>query len=358
MPVYEEKTRVNGQKRYFIRTYVKDVNGNRKQITKHNKDWIGREGKKEAEWEEKRLQCSIVSYQKITLNELATEYLSFIENTVKLSTRKKISDNLRLHILPSLGDKDIAKLNTQDILTWHKQIQQNKFSNSYLKDIHGTLVTFLNYGCKFYNLEKNVASIVGNFKFTDSNKKKISYLTIDEFNHFIKQEKNVIYKCFFTILFFTGLRKGELWALKWENVDFQNKTLSTPCAYNPRNGAITTPKTAKSNRIIFISDVVLETLKEMEKYKTDEFVFGMRKITATTLDRKCKNNCRMANLNKNIRIHDFRHSFASLCINNNLPIHTISNYLGHENISTTLDIYSHLYLSSQYKLVEVLNEFS
>lgn len=56
-----------------------------------------------------------------------------------------------------------------------------------------------------------------------------------------------------------------------------------------------------------------------------------------------------------MRIHDFRHSFASLCINNDVPIAIISEYLGHENISTTLDIYSHLYPDSQNKLVEKLN---
>ena len=56
-----------------------------------------------------------------------------------------------------------------------------------------------------------------------------------------------------------------------------------------------------------------------------------------------------------MRTHDFRHSFASLCINNDVPIEIISGYLGHENISTTLDIYSHLYPDSQNKLVEKLN---
>ena len=84
--------------------------------------------------------------------------------------------------------------------------------------------------------------------------------------------------------------------------------------------------------------------------------FGLDNIKTTTLCRKCKNNCKNANIDKYIRIHDFRHSFASFCINKNVPIHLLSSYLGHENISTTLDIYSHLYPDSQEQMIQILQK--
>lgn len=61
-------------------------------------------------------------------------------------------------------------------------------------------------------------------------------------------------------------------------------------------------------------------------------------------------------MTKNIRVHNFRHSFASLCINNGVPIEILSEYLGHENISTTLETYAHLYPNSQNKLIQILNQ--
>ena len=98
--------------------------------------------------------------------------------------------------------------------------------------------------------------------------------------------------------------------------------------------------------------------KIFQKYKNTntEIIFGLSKIKLTTLQRKCDMNCKKAKINKNIRIHDFRHSFASMCIFNGIPIEIISEYLGHESISTTLNTYAHLYPNSQNKLIWVLDK--
>ena len=94
MPVYEEKGLVNGQKRWFIRTYITDEYGNRKQVTRHNKEWIGREGKKSAEWEEKRLQNSKYNeYEKLTMDQLFFSYEEYIKKNLKPSSIRKTTDN-------------------------------------------------------------------------------------------------------------------------------------------------------------------------------------------------------------------------------------------------------------------------
>lgn len=360
MPVYEEKEKVNGQKRYYIRTYVADGNGNKKQITRHNKEWIGRDGYWLAHQTESDLKnkCEY-NVSKLTLFELHTAYLDYCSNVrnLKLSTLTKIRDTYRLYLEPFFaGNRLISEISPKEILEWHEWLIRTKhLANLFNRNIHTTFVTMLNFACKFHGLEKNVASSCGNFESKKGlSKKEMNFLTVEEFKQYIINEKSEIYKCFFTILFYTGMRLGELWCLTWDDVNYEKKEILINKAYNPRNKDITTPKTSKSNRTIKMLCIVEENLKIMEKYKTDNFVFGTNKITGTTLRRKNKNNYKQISQSKRFRIHDFRHSFASLCIDNEVPIGIVSEYLGHENISTTLDIYGHLYPNAQCKLISIL----
>lgn len=359
MPIYEEKEKLDGKKRYYIRTYVTDENGNSKQITKHNKAWVGLDGKIEAQRQENILKDNVYSNNNdITLEELTNEYIANIEKKLKLSTIKNNKDNIRLYILPYFKNKKIKNITNTDILKWHDYILTKGLSNRFNRDIHLNLVTILNFACKFYNLDKNVASITGNFERPKGSiKKQLNFLTIEEFNNFIIKEDNNIYRNFFTILFFTGMRKGELWALKWEDINFNTNEIYIHNAFNRVNKEITVPKTNKSNRTIVMLTQVIESLKNMKKYKDNDYVFYPNKITSTTLARKCDINCKKANIKKNIRIHDFRHSFASMCIKADVKIEVLSNYLGHENISTTLDIYSHLYPNSQNEIINKIDTF-
>lgn len=372
MPIYEEKIKVNGQKRWFIRTYITDENGKCKQITKHNKEWLGRDGYWLAQQEENKLKYNrgTSDCNNITLDDLFERYFEYINKNLKPSSIQKNLSNYNLHIKPKLGKKKVAEISTKDILVFHvyldekakeynyKQAHNEKKNNhlslAFKKSIHVTLSTILNFGCKYYNLEKNVASIVGNFKTPKGSKKKImNYLTQEEFDSFIKTENNEIYKDFFTILFYTGLRRGELLALTRSDIDFKTNEININKSLNIKNGKEPTiPKTNKANRKIKMLQIVKQTL---EKYK-DKKNFLWEKINISTLKYKCDTDCIKANVKKNIRIHDFRHSFASMCINKNVPIEIISEYLGHENISTTLNIYSHLYPNSQDKLISILEK--
>lgn len=373
MPIYEEKDKVNGQKRYYIRTYVTDENGKRKQITKHNKEWIGRDGYWLAHQEECQLKNKKYNeYEDITLNELYEKYIEHIETTLKPSTIRKNKDNYNLHISPIIGHKKVYSLSTKDILEFHdfldkkeniiknkdskRNVGSYKLSTTFKQSIHTTLTSILNFGIKYYGLTQNVASITGNFKKSKGSvKKELNFLAENEFKKIINYETNEIYKDFFTILFYTGMRRGELLALLIDDIDFTKNEININKSINPKNGKIATaPKTNKSNRKIKMLKIVKEILLKYKNIKGT--IFGLNKITPTTLQRKCDKNCKLAEINKNIRIHDFRHSFASMCINKGVPIEIISEYLGHENISTTLNIYSHLYPNSQDKLIKLLEK--
>lgn len=374
MPVYEEKGKVNGQKRWYVRTYIEDENGNRKQVTKHNKDWVGRDGYWKAQQEENFLRKKQYNnFEEFTLNELFILYIDNISQTSKPSSVGKERDNYNLYIKPRLGHKKVFKIINKDIIDFHAYLNEQKIvitskeakrgigeydlSISYKQSIHTTLSSLLKFGCRYIGLTHNVASVVGNFKKPKGTKKKdMHFLTISQFNKYITFEQDNIYRTFYTILFYTGMRRGELLALTAEDVNFQTNEISIDKAINPKNGVLSTiPKTDKSNRTIKMMQVVADVLRDYIDSSGND-LFGLQKIKPTTLQRKCDRNCKQAEVKDNIRIHDFRHSFASLCINNGVPIEILSEYLGHENIATTLETYAHLYPNSQDKLINILNQ--
>lgn len=369
--------KVNGKIQYCIRTYVTGTDGKKHQTTRHNPDWVGRDGYWLAQQEENRLKSKNINiYEKITLDELFNMYFKEASNNLKKSTLRKINDNYNIHIKPYLGYKKVFNLTTKDILDFHENLNNIKntinnscskrkvneyhLSTAFKQSIHVTLVTILNFGCKYIGLIKNVASLTGNFKDNKGHsKKELNFLTVHEFKKFIEFEKNELYKDFFTLLFFTGMRRGELLALTTNDIDFVNNEININKSLNPKNGYIhTDPKTTMSNRKIKMLDIVKNVFIKYNSNENDKYIFGLENIKPTTLQRKCDNNCKLANINKNIRIHDFRHSFASMCIEKGVPIEITSSYLGHKKITTTLNIYAHLYPNSQDKLLSALNQLN
>ena len=359
MPVYEEKNKVNGKKRYYISFYVKDENGKLKRIKRHNKEWVGKEGYNLAQLEEITLKSqknSETNNDSISLKELINKKLEQDKSYLKQSSLIRYNEFANKYILKYFGGIDIFELTTKKIIDWHSWLEKQNIHIESMKKIHNLLTSSLDFGIKYYSLNQNVAKIVGNFK----NKRgvvkpQIQFLTYTEFVNFIDQEENDLYKDFFTLLFFTGMRRGELLAITNDDIDLINKQIRINKAINPKNGSeATVPKTNKANRIIPMTSDVYKTFS---KYKLENTIFGLDKIKPSTLTRKCKLNCKNANINKNIRVHDFRHSFVAMCIESGVQIEKISEYVGHENISTTYDVYSHLYPNAKLELVSKLESF-
>lgn len=352
MPIYEEKQKVNGQKRYYIRTYITDEFGRRKQITKRNKEWLGRDGKIKAQQEEIRLKNKKqMSNEIITIEELYTSFLNEIKPNVKLGTYVKHKDNIERHILPYFVNIKANNVTNKNILEWKQKIEEKNFSLNFKKSIYISFNLLFVHGCKYYNLENNPVKNVGNFQAKKGNKEKeINIMTQDQFNAFIKYVDDEIYQITFTTLFYTGMRRGELLALEWDDIDLMNNKLNINKTLNPKlkDEDDNSPKTNKSNRAIILLPIVHDSLLKLKEIESNN---PFSKLTLSTLKRKCDNACKKIGID-NFRIHDFRHSFASMCIDKGVPIEVISDYLGHENITTTLDTYGHLYPHSQNKLLD------
>ncbi len=358
MPVYEEKEEVNGQKRYYIRLYIESPNGKSKQITRHNKKWIGRNGKVLAQQEEVRLRNkNFNDYEDMTVDEIANEYLKNLKLNWKESTYLKNFDNYNLYIKPYFGFKKANNISARDILDWKNIINEKKFALNYKKGFYSTFSAIINFGCKYYNLSKNVVRIEGNFKNVKGSKKKeMKIITDYEFKESIKNEQDIFYYVAYNILFYVGLRRGELLALNINDLDIKNNTIRIDETVNPKISLTPyPPKTDKANRILPIKKELMDLILQLIDKRTFEngYIF-LKNITLSTLKRKSDRNLRSIGFSENqlIRIHDYRHSFATMCINFGVAIQVLSEYMGHENISITWDTYGHLYPDAKNTLVD------
>ena len=195
----------------------------------------------------------------------------------------------------------------------------------------------------------------------------MAYYTYDEFKKFISYEEDLRWKCVFEILYYCGLRKGELKGLTWKDIYFDKKVLSVNKQITQRNNRVkfefSDTKTRDSRRIVPITKVLLNDLKMLyEQDKKDYYGFNDDFFVVSDAKPIADSNIylrrtKLANLAglKVIRIHDFRHSCASLLINNGANVTLVAKYLGHTKIEETLNTYSHMFSTTLDSVVSVID---
>lgn len=356
MPVYQNKK----TKLWEYRTYANDIYGNRKQFEKG-----GFKTKKDALKAERDLQAlDKVEDCNITFLELWNNYEKHISLKQKRQSYRKTVSKFKNHILPYFQDYRVKSITASVYTKWQSIIEKKGFKYKYNTSLHGSMVTILNYAIKFYGLKENVASKIGNFSRKNDLTKNVDFWTFEEYSQFIQVVDENIYKKFFETLYYTGLRQGECLALTWK--DFQKdyldiyKTISKEKVDGEY--IINTPKTKKSIRKIKLDNELIKSLNELkEEYKKliefeeNWYIFGgITPLAPTTIGRRKDNYCKIAKVKK-IRIHDFRHSHASLLISHGVPITVISQRLGHSDINMTLNTYAHLIPKDEDKAIDIIN---
>lgn len=188
--------------------------------------------------------------------------------------------------------------------------------------------------------------------------KRMDIITVNEFNQIIEQVKNDDIKLMYKLLFWTGLRIGEARALKIDDIDFNNKTISVTKTYTHLKGkdVITTPKSKESIRKIKIDDILAKDIKEyLDKARyilDDNFIFRYHKLYYLEVFKTIS----LKVTSKDLRLHDLRHSHASFLINNGVDVLLISKRLGHSNTAMTLNVYSHLYSNKENEAINIINK--
>lgn len=263
-------------------------------------------------------------------------------------------------ILPYFGEKRINEIAPSNIRQWQTElIKKGKYKNSSLRKLHKQLSAIFNFAVKVYGLKKNPCTVVGNIKSTKTEEMK--YWTVDEFNQFFKAlDREIDKEAFFILLFYSGIRIGEACALTYGDFDFTNNTVTINKNYVVAKGKayIYDTKTQKSNRIIKLPRNVMNKIREYSFHlygrNANTRLFDRSEVTYRGWLKRYSEKAKV----KKIRIHDFRHSHASLLINIGVPVKQISERLGHDDVTITLSTYAHMYKEKEDELMQKLEEIS
>ena len=348
MPAYkDEKTG-----KWFAKFYYTNWQGIKKQKWKR-----GFATKKEALGFERDFLEKQSANPDMTFQNLYEIYMEDMAARLKQSTLLTKKAVLQTHILPFFGSKPINEIKASDVRRWQAKLMSspNNYSQTYLKKINTELNSIINYAKRFYDLNTNPCGKAGTIG--KAKAEEMDYWTYDEYIAFRDgvKDKSLSYICF-EVLYWTGIREGELLALSPADIDLDNKTISINRTYQRIEGkdVFTSPKTRKSKRKIPIPDFLCQELSDyiQSRYMldADERLFP---VTKSYLSHEMIRGCKNTGVKK-IRIHDIRHSHASLLINQGCDALMLADRLGHEKVSTTLNTYSHLFPHKQQELVHSL----
>jgi integrase len=314
--------------------------------------------------------------RKMTVQTLFDDYCAAQEREVRESTITKSAATLRFHVLPTLGDVKIDALTMPILQRWKATINDKELAIRTRQNIFKYFSALLNFAVKMEYIPRNPLVNLGNFKDSLQPKTEMSYYTADEFLKYIDAARNTALNrdvlidwgnyVFFAVAFYTGLRKGEIHALKWSDISGEYLSVSRSIAQKLKGSdRETPPKNQTSIRTLQIPAPLMSILAEHRERCakiagfTDDFRIcgGVRPLRDTSLENANKKFAELAGVKK-IRIHDFRHSHVSLLANEGINIQEIARRLGHAKIDETWNTYSHLYPREEERAIAVLNKIT
>ena len=378
MPIYKVgNIKKDGLQKYNVRINYMSDSGKPKQLTRVA---YGLDAAKDLE---RRLLHDLKSngensVRKMTVRQLFEEYAAVKKYEVRQSTYDKTVRTFEYYIFPMLADVCIDKLTAKILQEWKITLEERDLAMKTKKNVYSELRTMFNYAVRMEYLPKSPLVKVGNFKDPLATKQEINFYTPDEFRAYIRAAKEMAlqkqkeendlfewnYYVFFNIAFYTGLRKGEIHALRWCDIDGAYLSVKHSITQKLHNEDVETPPKNKSSiRTIQIPLPLIKILDEHKKrqmllgnWSSDHRVLGEKRcLRDTTIQKRNNLYASLAGV-KRIRIHDFRHSHASLLANMGINIQEVARRLGHAKIEMTWNTYSHLYPREEERAIAVLNQ--
>lgn len=295
----------------------------------------------------------------ISFNVLAEEYLAFKKTRLKETSFYDVEKKITTKIVPFFGGKRMRDITPKIIIDWQNTLSE--YSYAYKKSLMTHLSLMFGYAERYHDIT-NIMRKVDKPRNLEP-KKEMLFWSPEEFSLFIKEIAREDYALFFRFLYLTGCRRGEALALTWSDVDLKNGTVSiTKSVSNKahdegKSYTITTPKNAGSNRTISIPSFLCDALRKAQKkaQEGDQYVFGGKDpFPPTNLERTLTKAAAAAGV-KRIRIHDLRHSCASLLIHKGVSIVAVSRHLGHTTVEQTLNTYSHMMPDDRTMILKTLS---
>ncbi len=316
--------------------------------------------------EAKEYESSILNQQKTTsdilFSSLGENYMEDMENRLKPTTMENKRNIIESKLLPYFSRLKVCDIDTIKVRKWQNELLSfrdengNPYSQTYLKTCNNQLSAILNYAVTHYNLASNPCRAAGSIG--KSKAGRMNYWTQKQYELFSQNIHKSAIKLAFDILFYTGMRSGELLALTPADI-LPDQRISINKNFAKLNGEelFLEPKTPKSRRDIaipeFLYDDIQQYLSRIGEIEPDDRIFY---FTKSALEKEIKRVANKTGLPP-IRVHDLRHSHASMLIDMGFDILEISERLGHESVKTTLDTYSHLYPDKDKQLAERLNAY-
>ena len=298
----------------------------------------------------------------MTFAEFYDIYKSDLEERLKENTWVMKTSVIELKILPYFKKKKMCDIRVSDVIAWQKEMMAYRdangqpYASGYLKTIHNQLSAIFNHAVRFYELPSNPAAKVGNMG--RENTKEMLFWTKDEYTKFSEamMDKPLSYYAF-EMLYWCGIRLGELLALTYGDFDFEKQTVRINKSYQCIKGkdVVTTPKTKKSNRIIKMPEFLCEEIKEYLN-----MLYGIRPtdriflISKSFLHHEMTRGSEAAGV-KRIKVHALRHSHVSLLIDMGFSAVAIAARVGHESIDITYR-YAHLFPTTQNEMANRLDD--
>lgn len=293
------------------------------------------------------------------------KFLEYQKSELSLQTYDLVARNFRLHIIPYFENKKVCDIGIDDLLNWKTRVEEQGYTYGYNSSLYAKICQLYDFLIDFYDVRINLMRKVPKFKDNKVKNNKSDVWTFREFKRFIKQTKHdLIYNSFFHFLFFTGVRVSEACALRFDDIKGNyiiiNKSLSKINVGGERINQPTKTKKIRKIRIDFkTKHKIINLYKYYSKYypeiNNNFYIFGGKKpLALTTIKRKKDYYCKLAKI-KQIRIHDFRHSHATILYNKTKDAKLVQHRLGHQEIETTMNTYVHISENEEKRAIKALN---
>lgn len=347
MPAFKDELRGT----WYAKFYYNDWQGAKKQKFKR-----GFPSKKEAQNYERKFLEEKSKDIHMTFQNLSEIYFEDMNERLKSSTLHSKKHIFDTKLLPYFGSMYISNIQPTDIRNWQNELMKQNYSRTYLKNVNNQLTAILNYAVRYYGLPKNPCHQAGSIGKNKAD--EMNFWTKEEFEQFlsvITDNENI--RISFMVLYWTGMREGELFALTPEDINLAEKKLRINKTYQRIHGEdiITSPKTQKSNRIVPLPAFLCNELRDYISQKRIGNSERLFPFTKNYLSRAMTHYSDIAKV-KRIRVHDIRHSHVSLLIHLGFSPLVIAERVGHEKVATTLNTYSHLFPHQQEALIATLEE--
>ena len=352
MSVYKDEK--NGK--WYALAWYHDWKGEGRQKCKR-----GFETKKEAQdWERSYVQQNAAGID-MTFEAFCGLYEKDRRPRLKESTWLTKENIIKNKLIPAFGKMMMSEIETKHIIAWQNELLayrdefKKPYSATYLKTVHNQLVAILNHAVRHYGLKSNPASKAGCIG--SKEREEMNFWTKEEYMRFAEtiMDKPMSYYAF-EMLYWCGIREGEMLALTPADFNFTKKTVRINKTYQRIHGQdlITSPKTRKSVRTVempdFLCDEMQDYIKSLYKVQKNDRIFP---ITKSYLQHEMRRGSKEAGV-KRIRIHDLRHSHISLLIDMGFSAVAIADRVGHESIDITFR-YAHMFPSRQVDMAQRLN---